>query len=92
MPKGWPVGPFAERQERKQGTLPKRMSGSATLDLEGCRGATGRTVNEKEPVLRKEEGKRGANGRKAEEEKTRENKAQCLKQCQGPQGKLDLEG
>ena len=79
---------FRKTQERKQGTLTNNiMSGSATLDMEGLRGAIGWTVKEQQP-RREEVRKRRGIGRKAEEKEpeTRENKEHCLKQCQGPQG------
>lgn len=41
---------MAEKQERKQGILPKTRSGSARLDLEDSRAAIGRTAKKKQPV------------------------------------------
>ena len=61
--------------------------------MECSHGAIGWTVKENQP-RREEVRKRRAFNRKAQEKEpeTRENKEQCLKQCQDLYERLDLEG
>ena len=76
------------RKTRKQGTLPKKRNIRVRYVGHGkLTWAIGRAVKEKQS-RREEVRKRRAIGRKAEgqEPEARENKEQCLKRCQGPQG------